>query len=373
MYYNDYLSHHGIKGQKWGVRRFQNKDGSLTLAGKKRALKMQDEYTKFTDNPKYRDKQGNLTYAGRKKALKMKEQYSQLTGKKLTRYPGVKKQNDQQEESSKKKNPGEETLEERRARILKSTDPAELYRNKNLLTTNELNERINRIDTEQRLASKIPRAIPQETVKKGSTFVEKLDKANAVIIKTGNIINNGKTVVKMLADTSIGKSLAEKIGMDLKPKNEFDLNRFLKNRNSASNQEIEAVAKRLQNERKIKTEVDRRNKEMAEARKQKQDAIKEKQNLENAWKKVYDYNKQREERENSYYHMKGTGSSDKSDAFTFTSKKNINSGSSFVDQLFKEGPGTAPASTVKTGRDYANTLLLEDKRMVNGRYLLPGS
>ena len=30
------LYHHGIKGQKWGVRRFQNKDGSLTPAGKRR-------------------------------------------------------------------------------------------------------------------------------------------------------------------------------------------------------------------------------------------------------------------------------------------------------------------------------------------------
>lgn len=30
------LYHHGIKGMKWGVRRFQNKDGSLTNAGKKR-------------------------------------------------------------------------------------------------------------------------------------------------------------------------------------------------------------------------------------------------------------------------------------------------------------------------------------------------
>lgn len=31
-----YLVHHGILGQKWGVRRYQNKDGTLTDAGKKR-------------------------------------------------------------------------------------------------------------------------------------------------------------------------------------------------------------------------------------------------------------------------------------------------------------------------------------------------
>lgn len=30
------LKHWGIKGMKWGVRRYQNKDGSLTPAGKKR-------------------------------------------------------------------------------------------------------------------------------------------------------------------------------------------------------------------------------------------------------------------------------------------------------------------------------------------------
>ena len=33
---SNYIKHYGIKGQKWGVRRYQNKDGSLTPAGNKR-------------------------------------------------------------------------------------------------------------------------------------------------------------------------------------------------------------------------------------------------------------------------------------------------------------------------------------------------
>lgn len=45
-----YLIHHGIKGQRWGIRRYRNKDGTLTEAGKKRLRKDNDKiYSSLSD------------------------------------------------------------------------------------------------------------------------------------------------------------------------------------------------------------------------------------------------------------------------------------------------------------------------------------
>ena len=41
--YENYLAHYGVKGQKWGVRRYQNEDGTLTEEGKARYYKHYQE------------------------------------------------------------------------------------------------------------------------------------------------------------------------------------------------------------------------------------------------------------------------------------------------------------------------------------------
>ena len=55
----NYLAHYGILGMKWGIRRYQNKDGSLTPAGKKRYAKELYSEMQKNDGKLYRTDYGD--------------------------------------------------------------------------------------------------------------------------------------------------------------------------------------------------------------------------------------------------------------------------------------------------------------------------
>lgn len=77
----DVIYHHGIKGQKWGIRRYQNKDGSLTPAGKKRYADDDPDYTE-AHSPKPVSKMSNEELKRRNNRLQMELQYKNLTKQK---------------------------------------------------------------------------------------------------------------------------------------------------------------------------------------------------------------------------------------------------------------------------------------------------
>ena len=237
---NNELYHHGIKNMKWGIRRFQNKDGSLKPAGKKRYDK---EVAKLkAEKKKLRNEISVQKKADKLKQLEKERDVLKAQSKNLKKNSKTTTQEDKQAE----------TIEQKRERLLKSTDAKELYENRALLTKSELDERINRIDTEAKLKSKI-------VVEKRKTgldkFNERMSKATDTIGNAVALYQKVDNAYSTFSKSSIGKVVAKKLGIET-PKKEFNIDEIWKKRNKLSDEDMKKAAQRVKSEADLKRNMD---------------------------------------------------------------------------------------------------------------------
>lgn len=209
---NKELMHHGTKGMRWGVRRYQNKDGSLTAAGKKRYNKelaeIKAEKAKLAAKNKIVERQ-----------LKTREKFSKLDDMRDELASQKKELATKQKSLSSRHRKKELTPEETEAKkqaILKRRSPKEIYENAHLFSDKELSEVYNRMNTEKNIKSLIPKE-----VKKGEEVVDKIinySKKAVDGLETGvklynnvaKILNAGNKSGKKLPIISGGESKKKK-------------------------------------------------------------------------------------------------------------------------------------------------------------------
>lgn len=277
------LYHYGRRGMKWGQRLYQNKDGSLTALGRIRYRQHQKSVAKKRN-------------AALKKARKAR---------------ATKKQE-------------ELTVEEQRAKLLKSTDADFLYKNRKLLTAAEINERLNRIDAERRLS--------EVADKNKKAVIDRVDK----VIKWTKKVDEFYQLKNLPMIKAIGKAigLGGDEGGDEGGKSP-NLDKIWKNLDNTSDEALNKAIKRANSEKAFKKLLDEQHERQSQEAQKKVDEYN--QRLRDDIQREVENYVRREQTRNSTYRQAGEAIVDrvfKSERVSnVVSDDSVSRGSSYISGL----------------------------------------
>ena len=235
--HSDYLAHHGIKNQKWGQRRFQNYDGSLTSEGRKR----------------YGVGDSRETKRAKKLAEKAKQTKARQT----------------QANRQKKKADAIKEAEQKQKRMEYLRDhPSKIYKYRKELTQDDVDSIMAKVKFDQSLKD-IHKAEVQRGIKKIDDIKRNVDTINNVYTTGKNTYNNIAEINNALVDMGImknGKRMkkwGEKDDSGVKKleqlmKTQAGIDEIAKNLAGYSTDDINKVVNRMNAEEKFNDKLNRR-------------------------------------------------------------------------------------------------------------------
>lgn len=209
----NFLAHHGVTGQKWGERRYQNKDGSLTPLGRIH-WGIGQARTAVSNKLKTRKSFRLETDSEKRKRLKLKAEKKDEN----------KKLKVQKAEEARQKH--EKAIEDKKAKLIAKGDKDAIYKNRELFSDEELDKamtRINKVNqfktekSSKQVEHLINRASPKEIYRNRAMLNDdELDRALNRISKLEKIKPEDKKALESLKQTKENRQTAKdgKITLD---------------------------------------------------------------------------------------------------------------------------------------------------------------